>query len=67
MKNQIRNLHPIPEAVFAMCHWHDEYAKQGGGSMDFYDALNASDRRYCRDVVKKIFISAESHNYPLNK
>lgn len=30
------NLKPTPEAVFAMRHWHNAYASQRGGSMDFY-------------------------------
>lgn len=54
MNSQTRNLNPTPEARFAMFHWHKEYASQHGGSMDFYDALSADDKRYCAIAVREI-------------
>ena len=54
MKDQKRNLNPTPEAVFAMYHWSKDYAKQGGGSMDFYDSLNVEEKRFCKSAVKAI-------------
>ena len=44
-----RNLHPHREARLAMLVWHNEYAAQGGGSMDFYDALTESQKRNLRE------------------
>ena len=50
-----RDLHPTPEAVFAMYHWHDTYAKVGLGTMGFYEKyLSKQDRNYCRLVVNAI-------------
>lgn len=40
-----RNLHPHREARLAMLVWGAEYAKQGGGSMDFYDRLPDSRKK----------------------
>jgi hypothetical protein len=54
MNDQTRNLHPTPEAVFAMFHWHKEYAAQKGGSMDFYDTLEKWEKDFCRRAVKAI-------------
>lgn len=54
MKDQTKNLNPTPEAVFAMHHWHNKYASQGGGSMDFYDNLTKLEKRYCARAVEAI-------------
>ena len=54
MGNQQRNLNPTPEAIFAMYHWHKEYASQSGGSMDFYDRLSRTEKEYCKRAVKAI-------------
>ncbi len=54
MIDQTRNLNPTPEAYFAMFHWHNEYAYQSMGSMDFYDSLSESKRAYCLDAVRHI-------------
>lgn len=54
MKDQTRNLHPTPEARFAMFHWHKEYAAQKGGSMDFYDGLTKDQKDYCKRAVEAI-------------
>lgn len=52
--NQTRNLNPTREAIFAMYHWHKEYAEQLGGSMDFWDSLSDQDKNYCSRVVEAI-------------
>ncbi len=54
MQDQTRNLNPTPEAVFAMFHWSKDYAKQMGGSMDFYDNLSAEEKKFCKRAVKSI-------------
>ena len=54
MNRTQRNLNPTPEAIFAMYHWHKEYANQGGGSMDFYDNLSETEKEYCKRAVKAI-------------
>lgn len=52
--NQQRNLDPGAEAIAAMYLYSAEYAAQHGGSMDFWDALPASKKRLCAELVKKI-------------
>ena len=54
MKDQSRNLNPTPEAVVAMYIYGDEYARQGGGSMDFWDRVPNSKKRVCSDCLKDI-------------
>lgn len=54
MKNQKRNLNPHKAAVAAMYVWGAAYARQGGGSMDFWDALSERDKDVCRRLVKDI-------------
>ncbi len=61
MKSQKRNLNPTPEAVFAMFHWHENYASQGGGSMDFYDGLSERSQKYCQEAIRKIAEAKENH------
>ncbi len=54
MKSQTRNLRPTSEAVAAMYLYGAEYAASGGGSMDFWDSLDASRKRHCQELVLKI-------------
>lgn len=54
MNDQTRNLSPTPEAQVAMIIWGDEYSKQNGGSMDFWDSLTESRKKRCRLVVEKL-------------
>jgi hypothetical protein len=54
MNDQYRNLHPTPEAVFAMYHWSYDYANQKGGCMDYYDRLSKIDKDFCKRAVKAI-------------
>lgn len=50
-----RNINPHAEARLAMAMWSHEYAyKQNGGSMDFWDGLDASRKRICVEVVDGI-------------
>jgi hypothetical protein len=49
-----RNLNPHAEAIMAMHVWHDEYAHQGSGSMDFYDKLSEGEKRVCKEGVDQI-------------
>ena len=44
-----RNLNPHREARLAMIVWGLDYSNQRGGSMDFYDALSDSKKRYLRE------------------
>lgn len=67
MSDQTRNMHPTPEAVFAMFHWHDAYAAQRGGSMDFFDQLSKGHQRYCEDAVKRIYAAIQEHRYEIVK
>lgn len=46
-----RNLHPHKAARYAMHFYSDRYAKQGGGSMDFWDSLTERERQECRERV----------------
>lgn len=54
MKDQRRNLNPHKPAVAAMFIYGADYAAQGGGSMDFWDALSAYRKTVCREAVRKI-------------
>jgi len=49
-----RNLNPTPEARVAMIIWGDEYSRQRGGSMDFWDGLSADRKERCRHVVEEL-------------
>jgi hypothetical protein len=49
-----RNLNPHKLAVIAMVWWGQEYAAQGGGSMDFWDKLDKSRKQLCREVLDRI-------------
>ncbi len=49
-----RNLNPHKGAILAKVIWGAEYAKQGDGSMDFYDSLTPSRKRVCREIIVKI-------------
>lgn len=64
-----RNLNPHSEAIFAMCYWNEDYAfKQRGGSMDFWDSLPESRKRFARDAVKRIrSAKPEEQSEPLVK
>ena len=54
MKDQKRNLNPHKAAVAAMYIWGASYARQGGGSMDFWDSLREIDKDTCRRLVQDI-------------
>lgn len=54
MQDQTRNLNPTPDARVAMIVWGEEYSKQKGGSMDFWDSLDELRQRKCRLVVKAL-------------
>lgn len=49
-----RNQNPHKPARLAMFKWGASYARQGGGSMDFWDKLSKSEQQLCREVVKAI-------------
>jgi hypothetical protein len=51
MTDQIKNLHPTPAAVVAMCLYGKEYSEQKGGSMDFYDSLHPHEKARCQTIV----------------
>lgn len=54
MTDKTRNLHPTKEAQVAMIIWGDEYSKQNGGSMDFWDQLSKGRQHRCELVVSEI-------------
>lgn len=49
-----RNLNAHAQATFARYHWHDRYAAQGGGTMDFWDKLTPEEKAFCSDAVREI-------------
>ena len=57
----LRNVNPHAEAAFAMIMWGHEYAKQNGGCMDFWDALDPYRKRIATDAVTSI-LSANAKN-----
>jgi hypothetical protein len=36
-----------------------EYAKQDGGSMDFWDSLDETRKRRCRELVRDLLVSPD--------
>ncbi len=52
--DQTQNLNPTKAAVAAMFIYHNEYAAQHGGSMDFWDRLDAHEKSVCERCVEKI-------------
>ena len=52
--DQTRNLNPTPAARVAMIIWGKEYGAQNGGSMDFWDTLDAERKRRCQMVVDEL-------------
>lgn len=51
---QRRNLDPHAPARAAMWIWSKQYSDQRGGSMDFWDGLNESEKRIARKCVEEI-------------
>lgn len=60
--DQTRNLNAHKAATFARIYWGNAYSKQRGGTMDFWDTLNGSEKRFCRDAVKAINASRNERN-----
>lgn len=49
-----RNLNPHKAAVVAMSLYGQEYARQDGGAIDFWEALSGSQRARCRELVSRL-------------
>jgi hypothetical protein len=49
-----RNLEPTAPAIVAMTLWCHRYAAQRGGSMDFWDTLNESEKQQCVRIADQI-------------
>jgi hypothetical protein len=49
-----RNLNPHKPALIAMWLWGSEYAAQGGGSMDFWDARTEGQKQICRQCLQRL-------------
>ncbi|MGI9490856.1 MAG: hypothetical protein ACR2QF_00360 [Geminicoccaceae bacterium] len=49
-----RNLRGHAEAIAARWLWSHEYAVQGGGQLDFYDALPNRKKRLVQEMVDAI-------------
>jgi len=58
--DHLRNLNPTAEAIVAMNIWSEEYSKQGGGSMDFWDSLSLGRKRQCKETVDRIIKAKRS-------
>ena len=54
MKDESRNMNAHAAARVAACIWCDEYAKQHGGLMDFWDTLSISRKRQCKREAQAI-------------
>lgn len=61
MSNQQRNLHPHAEARLAMAIWGEEYSKQRGGSMDFWDGLSPFRKSLCVQIVDGVLKANEEN------
>jgi hypothetical protein len=53
-KHGRKNTDPHAEAHAAMTLWSDEYCRQNGGSIDFWDGLSSGRKTYCRELVARI-------------
>ena len=49
-----RNINPHAEALMAMIVYGNRYARQTGGSMDFWDTLTRWEKESCRIWVNNI-------------
>ena len=54
-----RNQNPHKAARLGMFKWSASYARQRGGSMDFWDSLTENEKTLCREVVREIENSPE--------
>lgn len=54
--DQTRNLNPHKAAIVAMYIYHNEYAAQKGGSMDFWDGLTNYEKKVCFELLEKLGI-----------
>ena len=57
--DQRRNLNPHKSARMAIYIYGARYAKQLGGSMDFWDSLSEYEKKMCRLLVEDIEKSPE--------
>ena len=48
------NLNPHREAILAMMVWHNEYAAQRGGVMDFWRKLPISKKTQCIEWCNRL-------------
>lgn len=65
MTDQKRNLTPHKAARAAMFVFSQRYAQQCGGSMDFWDSLEANEKKLCKDLVQQI-LKPEKPTLPEN-
>jgi hypothetical protein len=61
-KRDRENINPTPEAVMAMELWCENYGRQKGGSMDFWEGISEAGKRRCKDAVERILRAAAAHN-----
>jgi len=62
MTKEERNLDPHRPARCAMWLYNDQYTKQKGGSMDFWDKLSDSDKKICRRMAEQISCTRPESN-----
>ena len=62
MIKEERNLDPHRPAICAMWLYDDQYSKQKGGSMDFWDKLSDSDKNTCRRMSEQISCTRPESN-----
>lgn len=48
------NMHPHAEAILAMTVWGDEYSRQRGGCMDFWEGLPDYRKHIVRNALDRI-------------
>ena len=61
-KKEQRNLDPHRPARCAMWLYNDQYRKQKGGSMDFWDKLSSSEKNNCRSMAEQISCTRPESN-----
>ena len=53
-ENAYRDFNAHKAAVAARWFYHDQYARSGLGQMGFWDSLEPSQKRLCREMVEDI-------------
>lgn len=60
MKDQSRNLNPHAEALLYSWIFGKEYARQGGGVMNFWDRATKSEKKHMQENIDRLLKTRRS-------